>query len=138
MKTDDARRGLEAARAKAAELGMNGCSVAIVDAAGIMVVFERVNSAAAFTAVVCDAKAATSAFTGRPTKMLAGAEERYPTLTQPIAAQLGGRFSLWEGGVPVAVDGVILGAVGVSGGSPEQDGEVATAAAAAILEAPSA
>lgn len=133
MKTEDAKRGLEAARAKSAELGMRGCSVAIVDAGGTMVVFERVNSSATMTALVSESKAATSALTGMPTKALAGAEERWPTLTGPIAARLNGRFSTWQGGVPVRAGEELIGAVGVSGGSPEQDEEVATAAAEAIV-----
>ena len=64
LKTADAKRVLEAARSKAADIG-KPVSVAIVDAAGAMVVFERINDAPPFTAVVAEGKAAGSAFTGR-------------------------------------------------------------------------
>lgn len=132
MNTDDAKKGMEAARAKYAELGMRGCCVAIVDTGGVMILFERINVPSAMPAIICDAKAATSAFTGMPTSALAATEQRWPALTGPISARLNGRFSTYAGGVPVRMNNALVGAIGVSGGSPEQDEEVANAAAAAI------
>jgi uncharacterized protein GlcG (DUF336 family) len=50
-----------------------------------------------------------------------------------MALSDGGRVLVFAGGVPVVVDGEVVGSVGVSGGSREQDTTVAEAAAAAAL-----
>jgi uncharacterized protein GlcG (DUF336 family) len=132
MNTDDAKRGVEAARAKASELGMRGFTITILDTAGVPYLVERSNNGPGLPVIISDAKAATSAMTGAPTSGMKATEERWPGLTAPIAARLGGRFSLYAGGVPIKVNDQLVGAIGVSGGTPEQDEEVANAAAAAI------
>jgi uncharacterized protein GlcG (DUF336 family) len=130
-----ARAALSAAQAKAAELGFaRGPAVAITDAAGVLLVLER-PTGAALPALVCEAKAATSALTGMPTGGLAGAEERWPKLTNPIAERLGQRFTLYAGGQPIRAGDHVVGAIGVSGGTPEQDDVVAQAAVEAALAA---
>ena len=130
-----ARAGLKAAEAMARKLGFpRGVAVAVTDPAGVLLAFER-PAGAGLPALVCEAKAATSALIGAPTAMLGGAEERWPRLTNPVAERLGQRFSLHAGGQPIFAGESLLGAVGVSGGAPEQDDEVAKAAVEAIQQA---
>jgi uncharacterized protein GlcG (DUF336 family) len=119
---------MEAARAKANEIG-KPFSVAIVDAAGAMVLFERLDGAAPFTATVAEGKAAVSAFSGRDTAMLKGMAEQAPQVLSAIADRMAGqRFVPVQGGTPVRDASGIAGAVGVSGGSGEEDEAVAKAA----------
>jgi uncharacterized protein GlcG (DUF336 family) len=131
MNTDDARRMLDACRTKAGEIGKS-VSVAILDAGGAMVVFERVNNAAPFTAYVAECKAAGSAATGMPSANLAGMAERLPQLAATIAGRLNGRFIALQGAVPLRKDGAIVGAIGVSGATSEEDEQIAQAGAAVL------
>ena len=70
MKTAVAEVVMKAAKSKAAEIG-KPVSVAILDAAGAMVLFERINDAPPFTAAVAEGKATGSTFTGRDSAALA-------------------------------------------------------------------
>jgi glc operon protein GlcG len=130
MRLESARDAIAAANAKLFQLGLQGISIAIVDAAGNLVAFERATGKPNLTALVCEAKAVTSAVSGVPTSRLAEAEARWPNLTNPLAARLGERFCLYGGGQPIRVGQSVVGAVGVSGGSPELDDTIAAAAAA--------
>jgi len=57
------------------------------------------------------------------------------SLSLPAAAQAsGGKLTPLKGGVPIVVDGQVIGAVGVGGGSGEQDAEVAKAGIKALLD----
>jgi glc operon protein GlcG len=132
MKTDDAKRVLEAARAKAAEIA-KPVSVAIVDASGAMVVFERINDAPPFTAIVAEGKAAGSAFTGRDSAMLATMGQNNPAILGLIGARLGGqRFAPAQGAVPLRDASGLIGAIGVSGATSEEDEQIARAGAAIL------
>ena len=121
---------LAAARVEAEQIG-KPVSVAIVDAAGIPVLFERLDNAAAFTTVVAEGKACASAFTGRDSSQLQGMAENYPTLVSAFATRLGGRFVALGGGVVITGEAGVLGAVGVSGATAEEDEQIARAATAA-------
>lgn len=132
MKTDDAKKVLEAARVKATEIG-KPVSVAIVDTAGAMVVFERINDAPPFTAVVAEGKAAGSAFTGRDSAMLATMQQNNPAIVSLITERLGGqRFAPAQGAVPIRGASGLIGAIGVSGATSQEDEEIAKAGAAAL------
>jgi uncharacterized protein GlcG (DUF336 family) len=132
LKTEDAKRVLEAARAKAGEIG-KPVSVAILDAAGAMVVFERINDAPPFTAVIAEGKAAGSAFTGRDSAMLAGMAQNNPMIANAIATRLGGqRFVPAQGAVAIRDSNGIAGAIGVSGATSEEDEAIAKAGAEAF------
>jgi uncharacterized protein GlcG (DUF336 family) len=135
MRLESARDAIAAANAKTIELGVRSISIAIVDAGGNLVAFERATGKPNLTALVCEAKAVTSAVSGMPTSQLAGAEARWPNLTNPLAARLGERFCLYGGGQPIRVGQIVVGAVGVSGGTPELDDAIAAAAAAVASEA---
>jgi uncharacterized protein GlcG (DUF336 family) len=132
MKTDDAKRVLEAARVKATEIG-KPVSVAIVDAAGAMVVFERINDAPPFTAVVAEGKAAASAFTGRDSATLVTMGQNNPAILGLITNRLGGqRFAPAQGAVPIRDANGLAGAIGVSGATSEEDEQIARAGATAL------
>jgi uncharacterized protein GlcG (DUF336 family) len=119
---------MDAARAKANEIG-RAVSVVIVDAAGAMVLVERLDGAGPFTASVAEGKAAVSAYTGRDTAQLKGMAEQAPQVLSAIEARMAGqRFVAVQGGCALRDASGIAGAVGVSGGSGEEDEAIAKAA----------
>ena len=99
-------------------------AVAIVDTGGYLVYFERMQDTQTGSVDLAIEKARTAALFRRPTKLFqdsvaAGGEGlRLLRLTGAIPI---------DGGVPIIVDGKLIGAVGVSGGSGDQDGLVAKA-----------
>lgn len=115
-----------AAQAKAVELGVN-MAIAIVDEGGLLKAFVRmdgVNSAATVDFVQMKAYSAASFRT--PTHLLAeGVMDNVPR-----AVSLAGipRFTLAAGGFPIKDGDVVIGGIGVGGGTPDQDVEVAQAA----------
>jgi uncharacterized protein GlcG (DUF336 family) len=131
MRSDDAKRILEAAKAQAGSMD-KAVTIIVVDAAGVPVVLERVADPAAFTAVVAEGKACASAFTGRDSGELQGMAERFPSLVSSFATRLGGRFVALQGGVVLRSDGEVVGAVGVSGATAEEDEQIARAGADAL------
>jgi glc operon protein GlcG len=104
-------------------------AIAIVDPAGELVYFEKLDGTQAASVNIAIDKARSSARFKRPTKALqdvlatGGAGLRMLALDGAVPV---------EGGVPILMDAKIVGAVGVSGGTSQQDAEVATAAAAAV------
>ena len=102
-------------------------AIAIVDPDGTLVYFERIDGCQSASGVVAQAKAQTAARYRRTTKV-------FQTLVdggQPSLLSLPGVVAS-EGGVPLVLDGKIVGAIGVSGGSSVQDGMVANAGAASL------
>ena len=131
MRTEDAKKILDAARTKAAEID-KPVSIAVLDAAGAMVVFERFKDAPPNTAMIAEGKASGSAFTGRDSGVLAQMAKNNPVLTDAIAARLGGRFVALQGAVAVRDASGIAGAIGVSGATSEEDETIARAGVAAF------
>lgn len=127
---DDAKRMLQAAEAAAASLGI-AYNIAVVDAAGSLVAFARQDGALIGSIDLAIGKAVTARIFDKPTSLLA-------ELAQPGAPLFGiqdtnsGRVVIFGGGVPVTSDGTIVGAVGASAGTIEQDVAVAEAAVAAF------
>ncbi|PHX52489.1 hypothetical protein AO354_33405, partial [Pseudomonas syringae pv. syringae] len=98
-----------------------------VDDGGHLLAFERLDDAAAISSYIAIEKARTSALGKRESK---GYEEmvnggRTAFLSAPLLTSL-------EGGVPVIVDGQVIGALGVSGVKAEQDAQIARAGVAAL------
>ena len=102
-------------------------SIAVVDAGGELLGFLRLDHASAGTAQIALGKARTSARFGRPTKVYA---DRVLTDTLTFLS-VDGLLAL-QGGLPIVINGRVIGAVGVSGGTSQQDEAVAAAAIAAI------
>ncbi len=99
-------------------------AVAVVDNAGQLVAFERMDNTQTASIQVSQDKAVSAAMYRRPTKafqdLVAGGGVGLRVLTLRNANAV-------EGGLPLTVDGKIIGAIGVSGGSSDQDGVVAKA-----------
>lgn len=104
-------------------------AIAIVDPAGELIYFEKLDGTQAASVNIAIDKARSSARFKRPTKALqdvlatGGAGLRMLALDGAVPV---------EGGVPILMDAKIVGAIGVSGGTSQQDGEVAAAAVAAV------
>ncbi|MDD0973901.1 heme-binding protein [Pseudomonas fontis] len=118
---------LAAARAQA-QANQWAVSIAIVDDGGHPLALERLDGCAPISAYIATEKARTAALGRRESKayedMINGGRTAF--LSVPV---LSGTL---EGGVPVIVDGQVVGAVGVSGVKAEQDALVAKAAVAAL------
>ncbi len=129
---DGARRALSAALAEAGRLGVAVC-VAVADRAGHLLAFARMDGAPVLSAQIAQDKAFTvTAFNGLPTHEWFPVLEREPALLHGIVKTE--RLVIFGGGVPVMVGDDLVGAVGASGGSAEQDRQVAAAGASALAE----
>jgi glc operon protein GlcG len=132
LNKEDARKVMAEAGAKATEMGKGVC-IAIVDVAGAMVLFERFGNVASYTAAIAEGKATGSAFTGRDSAMLermaADASPVYGAIEEQL---LGRRFVPRQGAVPLVVDGNVVGGIGVSGATSQEDEDIAKAGAAAM------
>ena len=125
---DGAMKLLDAAMAKARDMQVPEC-IAVVDAGGHLLAFARMDGAFALSIDTALVKAMTAAFYGIPTgEIAAGVDIKLAIATQ------GKRVNL-PGGLPVIVDGHVIGAIGVGSGIGEQDREVAAAALGAIAGA---
>jgi uncharacterized protein GlcG (DUF336 family) len=128
VSNEQAKKALAAAIADARRQNLP-MAVAVVDTAGQLVAFERMDNTQTGSIAVAQDKAVSAAMYRRPTKAFqdtvagGGAGLRVLTLRGAVAV---------EGGLPLTVDGKIIGAIGVSGGSAEQDGGVAKAGADAL------
>lgn len=124
---------LEAAKkitvAAEAEARKNGwtMAIAVVDDAGHLMHFERIDGTQTGSIEVAIAKAKTAAAFKRPTKLFEEAAK-----TRPAVVTLSPSAVMIEGGVPVFVGQQLVGAVGVSGATSQQDGIVAEAGIAAL------
>jgi uncharacterized protein GlcG (DUF336 family) len=123
-----AQKLLDAAIAKAREMKVPEC-ICIVDAGGQLLTMARMDGAFALSIDTAFRKAQTAASYGVPTGGIAAGID----LKLAIATE-GKRINL-PGGLPVIVDGHIVGAIGVGSGTGEEDREVAAAALGAIAGA---
>lgn len=113
-----------------AHIAANGLAmfVAVVDESGTPLYVVRANDAQPASYDVAVQKAQVAARFRRPTK---GFEDRILSDGRVNLLSLPGIVAV-EGGLPLLVDGAVVGAIGVSGGTGVQDGEVAARAAAAL------
>jgi len=122
---DDALILIEGAQAKAQEIGVPMC-IAVVDESGFLIAFKRMDGGKPLSTTLAQDKAHTAAISRKSTQ--AYNENCVPgNLAFGIHISAGGRFSTVGGGIPVEVDGAPVGAIGLSGGAPEQDIECASA-----------
>ncbi|MDV3127467.1 heme-binding protein [Mycobacterium sp. 21AC1] len=124
-----ATKVIDAATAKAREIGQP-MNIAVVDDGGHLVAFVRMDGAIKASIDISIRKARTSILMNLPTSALT-------PLAQPGAElygleQTAGGMVIFGGGIPLKVDDVVIGAIGVSAGSVEQDVSVAEAGAAAL------
>lgn len=122
---DGAMKLLHAAMAKAREMKVPEC-ICVVDAGGQLLTMARMDGAFALSIDTALMKAMTAASYGIPTgDIAAGIDIKLAIATQ------GKRINL-PGGLPVIVDGHVIGAIGVGSGTGEEDRQVANAALAAL------
>ena len=125
---ESAKKAVGGAAAEARKNNWN-MAVAIVDPGGHLVYFEKMDGTQTGSVDLSIEKARTAALFRRPTKVFqdgvaAGGEGvRLLRLTGAIPI---------DGGVPIIVDGKLIGGIGVSGGAGEQDGQVAKAGAQSV------
>ena len=125
-----ARAAVDASLERAAEIGVP-VNVAVTDPSGALIAFARMDGAPLLSSGIAQDKAWTvSAFNGIATHEFFGLIEHEPALREGILHR--DRLVVFGGGVPIRLDGVLVGAVGVSGGSAEQDRDIAEAGAAAL------
>src|SRR5581483_6425590 len=122
---NDARRVIAAAEKKAAEIGQP-MNVAVVDAGGNLVAHVRMDGAWIGSIDISINKAYTSRAFDIATKDLAKHSQSGGQFFG-IHASNGGRIMIFAGGIPLKRDGKVVGAIGVSRGSGEQDHAVAEA-----------
>jgi len=127
---DDAKRMLSAAEAKAASFGI-AYNIAVVDAGGHLIAFIRQDGALIGSIDLAIDKAVTARIFDKATSDLANLAQSGKPLFG-IQESNAGKVVIFGGGIPVVVDGSIVGAVGTSAGTVEQDIAVAEAAIAAL------
>ena len=127
-----AKQVMAAAGGKAEAMGKPVC-VAIVDITGAMVLFERFGNVPSYTAAIAEGKATGSAFTGRDSAALEQMMQSGGAVYDAIAAQLSGRrFVPRQGAVPLTDATGVIGAIGVSGATSQEDEDIARAGAGAL------
>lgn len=127
---DDARRIMAAGEAAADDVGQPS-NIAVVDAGGNLVAHIRMDGAWLGSIDISINKAFTARAFDLATRDLA--EDAFPGKQfYGIHASNSGRVMIFAGGIPLVRDGQVVGAVGVSGGTGEQDQAVAEAAATAF------
>jgi glc operon protein GlcG len=126
---NDAKRIAAAAEGEALANGW-AVSVAICDAGGHALWLQRMDGAPLMSAAVAPEKARTCVLTGKPSKVFEDMVNngRFAALSMPVVPL--------EGGEPIVVDGLVIGAVGVSGVTAGEDAQVARAGVAALAGVP--
>ncbi len=130
---DVARRILEASKQRAKEL-RSPVSIAIVDAGGHLVLFERMMSPYGWaTGNISIAKANTAVMFNQPTDAVAQWGSGIPGFASSMATMTEGKFIMASGGWPIRIGGATVGGIGVSGGNaPGRDEEIARAGLVAV------
>ena len=125
---DNAKKAAAAALAEARKNNWT-MAAAIVDPAGDLVYFEKIDGTQAASVLIAQDKARSAARFKRPTKalqdVLAAGGEGLRLLALQGAVPV-------EGGLPILIDGKIIGAIGLSGGTSQQDGQCAKAGADSV------
>jgi glc operon protein GlcG len=125
-----AQRAVGAAVAEAERLAVDVC-IAAADSAGHLLAFARMDHAPLLCVQLAQDKAySVSSFGGLPTDEWWRLLESEPALLHGIVKT--DRLVVFGGGVPLVCEGRTVGAIGVSGGSSEQDVRIAEAGAAAV------
>src|SRR5215470_17033383 len=126
---EDAKKAAAAAVAEVAKAGSPPDAIAIVDHGGFLIYFERMDNTQLGSVEVAIEKARSAALFRRPSKVFEDALAGGGVGMRILA--LHGAMPV-EGGVPIISGGKLVGAIGASGGTAQQDGQVAKAGADAI------
>jgi uncharacterized protein GlcG (DUF336 family) len=130
LDSDDAAQILAGAQAKANEIGVPMC-IAVTDEGCNLLAFVRMDGGKIPSITMAIDKSFTASGTRKPTHDLAG-----PSMpgnpVYGLTSAVGGRMVVIAGGLPIIVNGEVVGGVGVSSGTPAQDLEVAEAGVRAL------
>lgn len=127
----DAQLLIEGARLKAKEIGVPMC-IAITDESGSLIAFERMDGGKITSVTIAQDKAFTASAARKAT-------HEYNEVCVPgslafgIHTALGGRLCVVGGGLPVYLNDEVIGGIGLSSGTPQQDMECAEAGIAFFL-----
>ena len=128
LSLEGAKKVIAAAVAEAKKLNAPGGAIAVVDEGGNLMAVERLDGTFAAGALISIGKARTAALFKRPTKAFEDIINKGRTAMTTL-----NDFTPLQGGIPIMVDGQIVGAIGVSGAaSAQQDEDLAIAGANAI------
>ncbi len=128
MTLEAAKHVIAAAAAEAKRLSAPGAVIAVVDDGGNLVALERLDNTFPAGANISIGKARTAALFKRPTKAFEDIVNKGRTTMVALSD-----FTPLQGGIPIVVDGQVIGGVGVSGAaSAQQDEELAIAGAKAV------
>jgi uncharacterized protein GlcG (DUF336 family) len=129
LTNDQAKTAAEGAIAEAKKNNWH-MAVAVVGTEGELIYFEKMDGTQSSSALLAQAKARTSALFRRASKVFAdqfaagnAAFMTFPDAARPVAS---------EGGLPILLNGKLAGAIGVSGGTAQQDSVAATAGVGAV------
>ena len=128
----EAEKAVAASRAKAIEMGV-AMAIAVVNEAGFLTAFIRMDNSELVAIPLAEDKAYT-ALVNRLTTAKLGAQCQPGGPLYGLQNNLGGRIVIFPGGVPIWCNGVLIGAVGASGGTVEQDHACASAGAKVLME----
>ena len=121
----DAQLLIQGAREKATEIGVPMC-IAITDESGSLIAFERMDGGKVTSITISQDKAFTASAARKATHEYN--EACIPgSLVFGIHTALAGRLCIVGGGLPIYVDGEVVGGIGLSSGSPQQDMNCASA-----------
>ena len=122
---EDARTLIKGASDRAKSIGVPMC-IAVTDEGGNLIAFERMEGGKVTSTIIAIDKSYTASGAKKAT-------HEYGEVSQPgksaygISSAIGGRLMVVGGGLPVIVDGEVVGGIGISSGTPLQDQEVAQA-----------
>ena len=125
LSLEDARVLIAGASEKAREIGVPMC-IAVVDESGSLIAFERMDGGKTTSVIIAQDKAFTAGAARKPTHEYNAANVP-GNLAFGINTEVGGRLSSVGGGLPVIVDGEVVGGIGLSSGTPQQDMDCAQA-----------
>ncbi len=126
---------LAAAKQKAATMGWK-MNLAVVDEGGHLLAFARMDGARPASATTAMTKAVSAATFRQETGPLPpnGEPDLLLNLSlQHASATSGGKITSLKGGIPIVIDGQVVGAIGIGGGTGEQDAEAAKAGVQALI-----
>lgn len=129
-----AQRAMAICQQKATEMNVK-VNIAVVNDGGHLIAFARMDGARPGSVYTSITKATTAATKRGATGPSPNAESPNTQLSLAIeqaAAVSGGKYTSLKGGIPIVVDGQVIGAIGVGGATGEQDAEVATAGVTAL------
>lgn len=123
----EAAKQVAAAAASTAKSANVAVVIAVVDDGGHLIYLERLDHTVSVSASIAPGKARTAAIFRRPTSELEHTINQGRTALSAVHD-----YTPLQGGVPIRIDGEVVGAIGVSGANPQQDEDIALAGARAL------